>query len=536
MSRKSVLAIAGIAAALVVVFVWLRPLSAGKQQAADELKTATVERGTLVASVSASGGVEAQRRMALTFKTPGRVAEVYVEAGNEVEAGDRLVQLDTAELELQVAQARAGLASAEARLAQLKAGARAADLSAAQATVESARSQLNQLQAGADDAEVQAARAALDSARKNLNKVRSGPNQFELDRAKRNLDQAKNQLYAAQSQRDSVCGQVNANLDQIPDDFPLEDTGLSDLVSAGQAQCDQAEAQVLIAQVSVDQAAAALEQLKAPPDDAAVASAQAQVSQAQAQLDRLLAGPGKAELAAAQAQVRQAEAQLEKLQAGPTAEELAVTQAQVEQARVGLQQAELALENATLKAPMAGTVALVGATEGELISQAQPAVILIDTSEFKITLAIDETDIGKIEVGQPASITLDAFPNEELSGQVTEVSPAGTATQGIVTYSVTVRPDPTDLPLKPGMTAGVDVIVAEKDNVLLVPNRAIRTEGGERVVLVPRGDRTETVEVQTGLRNEQFVEIKSGLSEGDRVITSVVPTNKPLEGGFFGDG
>lgn len=512
MSRKSIVAIVLIVVAIVAVFGF-RQLSTSDQPATDDLETAVVERGTLIASVSASGSVEARRRVALTFKTPGRVAEVYVEAGDEVAAGDPLVKLDTAELELQVAQARAGLASAEARLAQLTAGPRSEDLAAAQAALDSARAQLEELQSGPDDVEVQAARAALNSAQENLNKVLAGPSQFELDRAKRNLDQARNQLYSAQSQRDSVCGRG----------------GLS------QAQCDQAQAQVLVAQVSVDQAAAALEELKAPPDEAAVASARAQVAQSRAQLERLLAGPGEAELAAARAQVRQAEAQLEKLKAGSTEEELAAAQAQVEQARAGLRQAELALENATLEAPTAGTVASVGATEAELMSAAQPAVVLIDTSEFKIMLAIDETDVGQIEVGQPATITLDAFPGEELAGQVTEVSPAGTIQQGIVTYGVTVRPDPTGLPLRPGMTAGVDIIVAQKENVLLVPNRAIRSQEGKRVVLVPRGEETVPVEVETGLRNEQFVEIKSGLSEGDRVVTSVVPTNKPLEGGFFGN-
>lgn len=486
-------------------------LTAGGQESQDDLETTTVERGTLIASVSASGTIEAERRMALTFKTPGRVAEIYVETGDQVSAGDPLVQLDTEELELQVAQAQAGLTIAEAQLAQLEAGALDEDLAAAEAGYESAQAQLEKLRAGPEDAEVEAARANVESAQRNLSKVLSGPTQFEKDRTKRDLDQAKNQLYSAQSQRDAACGQ-----------------------SLSSAQCDQAEAQVLIAQVSVDQAAAVLEELKTQPDAAAVASARAQYAQAQAQLRQLVNGASEAELASAQAQVSQAKAQLEKLKVGARNEERAVSQAQIEQARVGLRQAELALKNATLTAPIDGTVAQVGTTEGELISQSQPAVVLINMSGFKIDLAIDETDIGKIKTGQPVTISLDAFPDEELTGEVMEVSPAGTATQGIVTYSVTVRPDPTDVEVKPGMTAGVDIVVAEKENVLLVPNRAIRTEQGKRVVVVPSGEGTRTVEVEIGLRNEQVVEITSGLSEGDRVVTSVVPTNQALEGGFFG--
>ncbi len=526
MSRKTIVGIIVVVVAVLAI-LGFRQWTAQSQPATADLETAVVERGTLTASVSASGTVEARRRVALMFKSPGRVAEVYVEAGDEVAAGDPLVKLDTSELELQVAQARAGLAAAEARLAQLKAGPSAEDLAAAQAAVDSAQAQLEKLEAGPDEADVAAARAALDSAQKNLNKILAGPDQFELDQAKRNLDNAKNQLWSAQSQRDAICGRTGLS---------PEEALARGVTPASSAQCHQAKAQVLIAEVNVDQAAAAYEKLKAPPDEAAVAAARAQVAQAQAQLQRLLKGASEAELAAARAQVRQAEAQLEKLKAGASAEELAAAQAQVDQARATLQQAELALENATLVAPMAGTVATVGVTEGELVSAAVPAVVLIDTSEYKIVLAIDETDIGKIEVGQPATITLDAFPGEELSGQVTEVSPAGTIQQGIVTYSVTVRPDPTDLPLRPGMTAGVEIVVAQKDNVLLIPSRAVRTQEGKRIVLVPRGNETVPVEVETGLRNDQFVEIKSGLSEGDRVITSVVPSNNPLEGGFFGGG
>jgi HlyD family secretion protein len=497
-----------------------RPRPGGESAAAPE--TAQVRRGTLTARVSASGSVEPNRRIALTFKAAGEVEEVYVETGDEVKVGDPLVKLKTDELELQQAQARAALAAAEAQLAQLKASAKPEDVAAAEASLNSAQTRLDDLRAGPDDAELQAAQAAANSAWQNYNQVRKGPTQFELDKAKRNLDNARNQLYSAQSNRDAVCGRAGS------------DSGIPGISGTTQAQCDQAQAQVLIAQVNVDQAAAAQEELKAQPSDAALAQAWAQVAQAESQLKGLQEGAGSGEIAAAEAQVAQAQAQLDKLREGPTSEELAVTAAQLEQARVGVQQAELALRNATLHAPTAGTVSTVSATAGELISAAQPAVVLIDTSQYKITLPIDETDIGQIAAGQPARITLDAYPDRELTGEVTEISPSGTVQQGIVTYSVVVRPDETDLPLRPGMTAGVDITTAEKENVLLVPNRAIRSQNGRRVVLVQHGDTTEPVEVETGLRNDEFVEIVAGLSEGDRVVTSVVPTNQPLEGGFFG--
>ena len=140
-------------------------------QLTDETTAATVERGSLLVAVSASGTIEPRDRVSLTFEQPGLVDEVLVEVGDEVNKGDMLARLDNEYLALQARQAQASLTSAQAQLAQLKADARPeevasaeANLRAVNAQVNSANAQLDRLRSGATGAEIAAAEAELASA------------------------------------------------------------------------------------------------------------------------------------------------------------------------------------------------------------------------------------------------------------------------------------------------------------------------------------------------------------------------------------
>ena len=155
-------------AAVIAVIGWRAQVAQAPQQ---ETRSAVVQRGTMLVAVSASGMVEPRSRINLVFEEPGRVAEVAVEVEDVVKAGDVLAQLDTAQLELQVQQAQAALASAEAQLAQLLAGsqpeeiaASEANLRAAQAQVSAAAADYDQLAGGATEAQIAAAEADLASA------------------------------------------------------------------------------------------------------------------------------------------------------------------------------------------------------------------------------------------------------------------------------------------------------------------------------------------------------------------------------------
>lgn len=160
------------------------------------------------------------------------------------------------------------------------------------------------------------------------------------------------------------------------------------------------------------------ERVKAQLDLVKAGASAEQVAAAQALVD---AARGQVE--GAQAQVTQAQARLDLLRAGASAEQVAMAEAQVDQARAALRQAELRLEETTIVFPFGGTVAHVGIEVGELATSAKRAIILVDLSSLHIDVRVDETDIGRISVGQEVSITLDAFPDVEPKGRVARIDP-----------------------------------------------------------------------------------------------------------------
>jgi len=141
-----------------------------------------------------------------------------------------------------------------------------------------------------------------------------------------------------------------------------------------------------------------------------------------------------------------------------------------------------------------------------------------------------EVDLPNLKVGQPVQITLDALPSVTLNGTVTQVAPAGTITQGVVNYPVTISIDNPPDTVKSGMTASLSVITHQKDNVLMVPNRAIRTLGRQKIATVLFEGQQLQVPVSTGMNNDTMTEVTSGLKEGDVVLISGTTTSQPRGG------
>jgi HlyD family secretion protein len=147
---------------------------------------------------------------------------------------------------------------------------------------------------------------------------------------------------------------------------------------------------------------------------------------------------------------------------------------------------------------------------------------------------VDEIDIDQITVGQEVQITLDALPDRTIPGVIAEIAPTAVASgAGVVTYLVTINLEPGEVQLRPGMTVNASIVVEEIEDVLVVPNWAIRLdrESGQAFVNRLRADGTiEEVPIETGLRNDQFSEVLAGLEEGD-----VVAVTSEREGlNFFG--
>jgi len=264
----------------------------------------------------------------------------------------------------------------------------------------------------------------------------------------------------------------------------------------------------------------------------ALESAQYNLEVAQASYNLAVAGLSDSSVQSAKVQMLNAQAALDKQPLQIRLLEIALAQAQLQ-----LEAARRTLEETALVAPVDGTVTALNIREGEMVGGSQPAVVLSDLTTLVVDISLDETDVAGVSVGQQALITLDAFPGAQITGTVTFVAPVANVQSGVVLYPVTVRLAPFDLPVRAGMTADVEIITASRENVLLVPLRAIQSVDGQAFVLrrVGRGQTPggfERVPVTLGLTNDVDVEVINGLSEGDVVSVVAAPVQSGGSEGF----
>jgi macrolide-specific efflux system membrane fusion protein len=215
-----------------------------------------------------------------------------------------------------------------------------------------------------------------------------------------------------------------------------------------------------------------------------------------------------------------------------TPEDLQYAEAQVAQTRAALKIAEANLGYATITAPMAGVVASVTIQQGETVTsgsaaaQAPTLVTIIDLNRLQVDAYVDETDIGKVQAGQPATFTVDAFPDKEFTGKVTAIYPKALIQQNVVTYDVVIAIENPEGLLRPDMTANTTITVARREKVLAIPNQAVRREDGQRVAVVQEGDRFLRRPIKTGWKDKTYTEVLGGLKEGDRVVVGEIENGK----------
>jgi RND family efflux transporter MFP subunit len=213
-------------------------------------------------------------------------------------------------------------------------------------------------------------------------------------------------------------------------------------------------------------------------------------------------------------------------------DELKIAQADIEQARAALNYAEIQLSYATIKAPISGVIASITTQEGENVAvglSAPTFVTIVDLSRLQVDVFVDETDIGKVKVGQGATFTVDAYPGKEFSGKVIAIYPKAITQQNVVYYDVVIAINDTEGLLRPDMTASVTIYAVKRENVLTVPNRAIRREEGKRYVYTAADNVISKREVKVGFRDSNYTEIVEGLKEGERVILGEVEPGKTIE-------
>lgn len=382
-----------VAVGLVALAIILSACGAG----AEETPTPEVEMD-YVPVVSVTGEVVPAFWASIGAQSGGTVVEVLVERGDQVAAGDLLVQLDPTDAQLAVHQAEAALETSQAQLVLLKVGPRPeqiavseAQIAAAQATISQTMAQRDQLVASTTEAETAAAEAEVIAA--------------ELARK------------VAEDQYDRIEDKVHGW---------IEEEAILQLRAAEQA----------------------------------LAAAQAQLDRLQAGADPYQVRVANTGIVVAEAQETVAQAQLGVTKAGITAEEIAVAEASVSQAEAALAVAQMAVTRSEFRAPFDGTVGALSVRVGEVIAPGQPLVTLGDLATLRVeTTDLDEIDVAQVAVGQQAAVSFDALPEQIFTGHVIRISPMAEPGSGGVNYTVIIEMENLAPAIRWGMTAFVDIEV-----------------------------------------------------------------------------
>jgi multidrug resistance efflux pump len=366
--------------------------------------------------VVAEGRIVPVRGVTVSSQAGGVVSDVLVAEGEGVAPGRLLLRFDGArQAAAAVAQAEAGMRRARARLAELRAGARSQDLAAARAAVQAAQARYDQVATGPREQERAQAQAQVDGAERRA------------DAARQRIAQAESALRLAES----------------------------DL-----RRFEQLLAQESVARQSVEQArervAVARSDLEAARSDHAAAAAQ--VASARQQQSLVQAGARKEEIDAASADVRRAQAQLDLLVAGTRPETIAAEEADLASAAAALKQAQAALDQTEVRAPIAGTIAWLGPKRGEFVAPGAPIARIGDLSMWQVeTTDLTELSVASVREGRAATVTVDGIPGLELAGSVSKIKAFGENRQGDIVYTVVVVLDRQDPRLRWNMTASVAI-------------------------------------------------------------------------------
>lgn len=284
---------------------------------------------------------------------------------------------------------------------------------------------------------------------------------------------------------------VYSGVEDRAEDDPIRAQALSQLVNARKAR---------------DRAKYNLDYALGLPDEEEVAEADAKVEVAKANLE-------------------DAEREWERLKDGVDPEDV-----EAAEARVAAIEATLAL--ARLEAPFGGAITEVRSKVGDQVSPGTVSFRIDDLSRVLVDVEIPEVDINSIALGQPAMLTFDAVQGKEYSGVVDEVARVGTVSPDGVDFTVTMELADEDEEVKPGMTGAVNIIVNQLDDVLLVPNRAVRMREGQRVIFILREGVPEVVEIEIGASSEMYSELIAGdVEEGELIILNPPVEFEPGPGG-----
>lgn len=459
-----------------------------------------VKRGKIVSAVTTTGVVEPLNRVELKAQVAGTIQRFSLTEGDQVRPRQEIAFIDTLAQTSRVLQIRQNLLAARDNLKQLRLKQEAEpvltrdQLRLAEIKLERAQAALQRLQALPDPNDLANAQRDLEDAKLSLAALQAGfalsrVTSADIDAQKARVAQYEQELLDAQRYpyNYSRLRQAEANLAQAKQ-------VLADLEEKARVQPEQFDYQLKQAQLKVDRA--------------------------QSKIDSLQAGASADQIAAAKRDLEEAKLNLEIAQYNATLNK--TTPEDIEMAELKVQQLEkdleAALNDSLIISPIEGTVVNKYVKDGDYVTPGTPVVAIANMGSLLLRATVDEVDVGRLKVGQKATVTFDSLPGRTYQGTVSKISLAGRRQGDIALFEVLVELKEWE-GVRLAMTGNISIIYGEKDNVLYLPNEVIYVRAGKKVVNVldEKGEITYK-KIETGLKNENFTEVVSGLEEGEKVL------------------
>lgn len=558
-------------------------LTGGGEGQGNQYRVTVVKSDLVKKTVSATGILTPWKTVDIKSRAGGRLISLPVEEGKVVQKGDVIADIDPSDTLLTYNSARADIDSNQARIAEtsktlqlqkaesnITIATAAAGKTAAQATADAARARWQSAQSEADaqgiltEASIANAQANLAAEQQKLSQLSSASQPQSRSLAKSAVDQAAANLKNADAQlvrQKALLDKGFVAASQVDQYQASRDVAAATLESA------QKKADTIDPEMTTD-----LEGQKARVAQFQAALRTAEANRVQIKLKAQAALAAKAEYEQSKAAVLQAKVKVDEAKAQRINDEIRltqITQAKAARARsqASLVNADIQLKDTHVTAPSDGIILKKYVEQGTLItsgisfnSSGTSIVQLGDISRMYVDVQVDETDVASVDEGQKVDITFDAYPTTPYEGKVIKVEPQAVIDANVTTVHVRVEVDNSDIKfklLKPGMNSTCEFIVEKKDNVLCVPNEAVKIDNdGNPYVEIAEGGKPAppekdskpdpnllvglkpvTTKITVGLAGNETTEVTSGLKEGARVITQTIePAPPPTGGGAFGGG
>ncbi|MCZ6679851.1 MAG: HlyD family efflux transporter periplasmic adaptor subunit [Candidatus Poribacteria bacterium] len=417
--------------------------------AAAGIKTTTVERGDIAVTIDATGTIRPLKIVEVSSKASGKILELVVEEGDYVNEGDVIARIETTYVAIDVEQANADLRAANARLQQAEINIQ----------LQKEQSEIQIKQAGEKLAETQ---KQLEQITEQI-RIEKQANQRQVADAKNSLDMAKlrYKLLTSETVRKEDIKRAEANVSQAKASLELakkeydRKQKLFENKYISESDLDATETQLASAQAQYDSAVEQALMVIRPAIEEELALSKAEIKRAEFALAAAKEQIEKEkyrdmEIEIQERRVEQAKESLKlalanQAQIALKKKDLESAKAQVKRSESQLQLAQESLEDTVIRAPISGTILDKKVEEGQVIisrlsslssSEGQTLVTMADLAKVYVVTEVDETDIGKVRIGQSVTITVEAYPDQPLQGEVHRIAPQGQVIQNVTTFEV----------------------------------------------------------------------------------------------------